>query len=65
MCTDNANEWGSGTTGVACMNTGRRFIGMEKDVGYFEIARQRILAAMPKPANDNEPAQLDLLATVA
>ena len=47
------------------MNTGRRFIGMEKDVGYFEIARQRILAAMPKPANDNEPAQLDLLATVA
>jgi site-specific DNA-methyltransferase (adenine-specific) len=53
---------GSGTTGVACANTGRRFIGMERDSGYFEIAKQRILASMPKPANDNHPA---LLATVA
>lgn len=33
---------GSGTTGVACLNTGRRFIGIEKDAGYYEIARQRI-----------------------
>lgn len=33
---------GSGTTGVACVNTGRRFIGMELDPGYFEIAQQRI-----------------------
>ena len=36
------NTMGSGTTGVACMNTGRNFIGIEKDVGYFEIARNRI-----------------------
>ena len=56
---------GSGTTGVACANIGRRFIGMEMNAKYFEIAKQHILAAVPKPANDNEPAQFDLLATVA
>ena len=33
---------GSGTTGVACMNTNRRFIGMELDKRYFEIAKKRI-----------------------
>lgn len=33
---------GSGTTGEACVNTGRRFIGMEKEQKYFEIAKQRI-----------------------
>jgi site-specific DNA-methyltransferase (adenine-specific)/modification methylase len=33
---------GTGTTGVACINTGRRFIGMEKDKKYFEIAQNRI-----------------------
>ena len=36
------NCMGSGTTGVACVNTGRKFIGMEMDADYFEIARQRI-----------------------
>lgn len=36
---------GSGTTGVACMNTGRRFIGIELEPQYFEIARRRIGAA--------------------
>jgi site-specific DNA-methyltransferase (adenine-specific) len=36
---------GSGTTGVACMNTGRRFIGIEIDEGYFNIAKRRIEAA--------------------
>jgi DNA modification methylase len=50
------NCMGSGTTGVACMNTGRRFIGMEMDAGYFAIAQQRIGAAIPAPANDNTPA---------
>lgn len=39
------NCMGSGTTGVACVNTGRKFIGMEMDAGYFEIAQRRIEAA--------------------
>lgn len=33
---------GSGTTGVACLNTGRHFIGIEKDEAYFNIAEKRI-----------------------
>ena len=33
---------GSGTTGVACKNTGRSFIGIERDEGYFKIAQDRI-----------------------
>jgi len=33
---------GSGTTGVACLNTGRDFIGIELDQGYFDIAQKRI-----------------------
>jgi site-specific DNA-methyltransferase (adenine-specific) len=36
------NCMGSGTTGVACVNTGRKFIGIEKDDKYFEVARDRI-----------------------
>jgi len=36
------NCMGSGTTGVACANTGRHFIGIEQDTKYFEIAKQRI-----------------------
>jgi len=32
---------GSGTTGVACVKTGRNFIGCEIDAGYCEIARKR------------------------
>ena len=35
---------GSGTTGVACKNTNRSFIGIEKDEEYFKIAEQRINA---------------------
>ena len=36
------NCMGSGTTGVACLETNRRFIGIEKDAKYFEIAKNRI-----------------------
>lgn len=47
---------GSGTTGVACMNTGRRFIGIEMDAGYFKIAQDRIMeaaAAAEQPATSD------------
>ena len=37
------NCMGSGSTGVACINTNRRFIGMELEEKYFEIAKDRIL----------------------
>jgi site-specific DNA-methyltransferase (adenine-specific) len=39
------NCMGSGTTGVACINTGRRFIGIEQDKRYFTVAKERIEAA--------------------
>lgn len=39
------NCMGSGSTGVACVNTGRKFIGMELDTKYFEIAKARIKEA--------------------
>jgi site-specific DNA-methyltransferase (adenine-specific) len=37
------NVMGSGSTGVACLNTNRKFIGIEKDEKYYKIAEQRIL----------------------
>ena len=36
---------GSGSTGVACINAGRNFIGIELDEGYYKIAQERIEAA--------------------
>ena len=36
------NCMGSGSTGVAAVNSGRRFIGIEKEQNYYEIAKQRI-----------------------
>jgi site-specific DNA-methyltransferase (adenine-specific) len=36
------NTMGSGSTGIACINTKRNFIGIEKDDKYFEIAKKRI-----------------------
>lgn len=41
------NTMGSGSTGVACVNTGRKFIGIEMDEKYFTIAEQRIYGALP------------------
>ena len=32
----------NGSTGIACQNTGRRFIGIELDETYFNIAKERI-----------------------
>jgi len=40
---------GSGTTGVACVQLGRRFTGIELDPDYFEIACRRIEAAVAEP----------------
>lgn len=37
---------GSGTTGVACLNTNRRFIGIELDENYFNVAKNRIEESM-------------------
>ena len=39
---------GSGSTGVACVNTNRKFIGIERDEEYFEIAKNRINEALLK-----------------
>ena len=39
---------GSGTTGVACAELGRKFIGIEMDADYFHIAEQRIAEAVNK-----------------
>lgn len=38
---------GSGTTGVACIETGRRFVGIEIDERYFEVACNRLRSATP------------------
>jgi site-specific DNA-methyltransferase (adenine-specific) len=43
------NCMGSGTTGVACLNTGRNFIGIERDANYFAIAQERILGRRKIP----------------
>jgi site-specific DNA-methyltransferase (adenine-specific) len=47
---------GSGTTGSACVNTGRKFLGIEIDEGYFEIAKKRI-----EEAQENRQCELVLL----
>ena len=40
---------GSGTTGVACVQTGRNFIGIEIDEKYYNIAQRRIKDALQQP----------------
>lgn len=45
---------GSGTTGVACVNLGREFIGIEMDEGYFNIAEKRIADAQSLCQNVND-----------
>jgi site-specific DNA-methyltransferase (adenine-specific) len=59
------NCMGSGTAGVACIETGRKFIGIEKDLddqgnrlGYFEAAKQRIADAIS--VRDTPAPQIDL-----
>ena len=43
---------GSGSTGVACVNTGRKFIGFEKEQNFFEIAQERIAEALIKKQSE-------------
>lgn len=43
---------GSGTTGVACANTNRKFIGIELDNTYFNIAKERIENAYKEKGNN-------------
>lgn len=58
---------GSGTTGVACVKLGRKFIGIELDPGYFDIACRRIRDAYAQPdmfieaeRREPEPEQLSI-----
>lgn len=58
---------GSGTTGVACIRTGRRFIGIEIEPKYFEIAIKRCkdeLGRFPLFEKETQQRQLDLLECV-
>ena len=48
---------GSGSTGVACMQMGRQFIGIEKEPKYFDIACKRIEQAQRQPDMFIEPAK--------
>ena len=56
---------GSGTTGVACVKLGRKFIGIEIDEGYFDIAVKRIQEAYRQPdffvERPAPPEQLNML----
>jgi site-specific DNA-methyltransferase (adenine-specific) len=49
------NTMGSGSTGVACLNTGRRFIGIEKEKKYFDIACKRIEETKNGKRNHTDP----------
>ena len=60
---------GSGTTGVACAKLGRKFIGIEIEPRYFDIACRRIEQAyaqadlfveQPKPAEPQQTSLLDI-----
>lgn len=48
------NCMGSGSTGLACIKTGRSFIGIELDKNYFNIAKQRIEYAVNDNSNGGE-----------
>jgi len=57
------NTMGSGTTGVACVNTNRNFIGIEMEENYYKIAEQRISSTVPPEQLAQQPSNplIDLL----
>jgi len=55
---------GSGTTGIACNQLGRRFIGWELDAGYYEIARRRLSGDEARPSI-HQPGLFDMFAATA
>jgi DNA modification methylase len=60
---------GSGTSGLAAVNSGRGFIGIEIDPGYFDIARRRISEALSSPRlpfdEPSKPVQQSLFSQAA
>lgn len=56
---------GTGTTGVACVQTGRNFIGIEIDPTYYAIAQKRIAEAQAQPALPLDSAARDRLSDEA
>jgi site-specific DNA-methyltransferase (adenine-specific)/modification methylase len=56
---------GSGTTGVACVNLGRAFIGIEREPSYFDIACRRIEEAYRQPRLFEEPAPKPVQSTIS
>lgn len=56
---------GSGTTGVACVNLGRKFIGIEREPSYFDIACRRIEEAYRQPRLFAEPTPKPVQETLA
>tara|TARA_B100001173_G_C16029045_1_gene565558 strand:+ start:2231 stop:3178 length:948 start_codon:yes stop_codon:yes gene_type:complete len=48
------NTMGSGTTGVGCINTKRRFVGMELELKYFKLSKYRIMEALKKRGSETE-----------
>ena len=55
---------GSGTTGVACANLGRKFIGIEIEPKYFDIACRRIEEAYRQPRLFDEPKPMPVQGTL-
>ena len=51
---------GSGTTGIACLNTNRDFIGIERDENYYTVAEER-LKTDEQVAQDNPNPLTELL----
>ena len=56
---------GSGSTGVACVKTGKAFVGIEREEKYFDLACRRIADAIARPdmfiAAPSKPTQEALL----